>query len=200
VTLTVAFSSCKKFLQIPPPSNQVVSSTVFTSDAIATSAVVGIYSEMMGSLNQFCNSSTTFYGGLSADELYFYFTGNLDEFTKNQLTQANHTTITTIFWSPCYKYIYAGNLAIEQLNKSTGLSVAVKNMLLGESKFIRAFCYFYLLNLFGDVPLTTTSDYIYNSTLPRANQPLIYSQIINDLKDAQNLLSDNYPTTTGKTK
>jgi starch-binding outer membrane protein, SusD/RagB family len=188
-------SSCKKFVEIPPPANQIVSPLPFTNDATATGAVIGIYSEMMRALNQYSSNYTTLYAGMSADELYFYSPSPRDEFVKNQITQASHNSLTTFFWQPAYKYIYTANLCIEQLNISSSLSPQVKDMLLGECKFIRAFCYFHLVNLFGDVPLTTTSDYRINATLPRSSKAEIFDQIISDLKDAQNLLSVSYPTT-----
>lgn len=70
----------------------------------------------------------------------------------------------------------------------------MKNTLTGESKFIRAYCYFYLVNLFGDVPLITTTNFEINSHAPRTSVNVVYDQMINDLEDAQNLLPAAYPT------
>lgn len=190
----VPFSSCKKFVEIPPPINQIVSPLPFANDATATGAVIGIYSEMMRSLNLFSSNCTTLYAGMAADELYFYSPSIRDEFIKNQITEANHNNLTSFFWQPAYKFIYTANLCIEQLNISTALTLQVKNMLIGESKFIRAFCYFHLINLFGDVPLTTTSDYRNNANLPRTSKGNVFAQIISDLKDAQALLTPAYPS------
>jgi hypothetical protein len=57
---------------------------------------------------------------------------------------------------------------------------------------MRAFCYFYLVNLYGDVPLVLATDYKQNALLARTGKDQVYQQIISDLKDAQNLLSDKY--------
>lgn len=51
-----------------------------------------------------------------------------------------------------------------------------------------------MINLFGDVPLITTSDYRLNSTLPRTSKSKVYQQIISDLTDALNLLDTSYIT------
>jgi len=59
------------------------------------------------------------------------------------------------------------NAAIEGLNGTTSLTPSVKQQLLGEAKFMRAFFYFYLVNLFGDVPLATSTDWQVNSFLSR---------------------------------
>ncbi|HEY4196239.1 MAG TPA: hypothetical protein VGM63_11930, partial [Mucilaginibacter sp.] len=46
VILSVFSFSCKKFVEVPPPKNLLVNSNVFNSDASATSAISGIYSNM----------------------------------------------------------------------------------------------------------------------------------------------------------
>jgi starch-binding outer membrane protein, SusD/RagB family len=195
ITITfIFFASCKKFVEIPPPLNQIVNPIPFKDDATATATVIGIYSEMMRAPNQFSDNLTTLYAGMAADELYYYSPSPRDEFVKNEITQANHENLKTFFWAPAYKFIYSANLCVEQLNQSSSLTPQLKNTLIGESKFIRAYCYFYLVNLFGDVPLITTSDYRINSTLGRTSKNKVYEQIINDLMDALNLLDVSYPT------
>lgn len=186
--------SCKKFVEVPPPANQIVNPIPFQDDATATATVIGIYSEMMRAQNLFSNNLTTLYAGMSADELYYYSPSFRDEFVKNEITEANHENLRISFWEPAYKFIYTSNLCIEQLTKSSTLTPQLKNTLTGECKFIRAYCYFYLINLFGDVPLILTSDFRINSSLPRTPKEKVYEQIISDLNDAANLLGESYPT------
>lgn len=185
-------TSCKKFIEVEDPNDQLNSDKVFTDSSTATSAITGIYSEMLTNRNLFSNSAVTLYGGLSADELYFYTPGLKDEFTKNEITQVNHINIDNSFWKPAYKYIYSANLALEKLSQSQALSASLKNQLAGEAKFIRAFCYFHLINLLGDVPLITSTKYQNAATAPRTSITEIYSQIINDLNEAKTLLSTQY--------
>lgn len=188
-------TSCKKFIDVEDPNDQLNSYMVFSDSSTATSAITGIYSEMITNRNLFSNSAITLYGGMSADELYFYSPGLKDEFTKDEITQANHVNIDNSFWKPAYKYIYAANLAIEKLLQSQVLSGPLKDQLTGEAKFIRAFCYFHLVNLFGDVPLIVATKYQNAAIAPRASVAEIYSQIINDLKDAKTLLNVQYVST-----
>jgi hypothetical protein len=91
------------------------------------------------------------------------------------------------------------NLALERLSISNSLTPAVKQQLMGEAKFLRAFFYFYLTNLYGDVPLTTSSDYTANAVLSRSSQQLVYQQIIADLLSAQSLLSNGYVAADAET-
>lgn len=63
---------------------------------------------------------------------------------------------------------------------------------MGEAKFIRAFCYFYLVNLFGDVPLELSSVYQENQSIARSSAAKVYSQIIDDLNGAIDSLDYAY--------
>jgi hypothetical protein len=83
------------------------------------------------------------------------------------------------------------------LNQSQTLTPSLKDQLLGEAKFVRALTYFYLVNLFGDVPmpLTPDADYATNATLPRTPAADVWKQIITDLKEAQAQLPATYAGT-----
>jgi hypothetical protein len=54
--------------------------------------------------------------------------------------------------------------------------------------------YFYLINLFGDVPLVTSTDYSGNAVMPRTPVTEIYNRIINDQTNAIDLLKNAYPS------
>lgn len=190
----IHFSACKKFIEVPPPSDQVISETVFEDDGTATAAITGIYSQMMSTSSQFSSASLTIYAGMSADEIYNFSSGADDQFSKNQLTPLNGTLLSS-FWQPAYKYIYTANLCIEHLSKAQALTPSVMKTLLGEAKFIRAFCYFNLVNLFGPVPLVLSSDYRINGSLPASDEKKIFDQVISDLQEAKNLLPLSYTST-----
>jgi hypothetical protein len=195
ITLYIAialFTSCKKFLEVDPPANQITTDKVFASDETAVSSVNGVFSEMMANANQFCASGITFYAGMCADELRYYGPSDRDEFINNAIGITGQTTIEQYFWNSAYKYIYACNLVIDKLNSSNVVSKQVKDALLGETKFTRAFCYFYLVNLFGDVPLVTLSDYRASENLGRTSVSGVYNQVKADLSEAAALLPALY--------
>ena len=194
VFVLTCFQACKKFVEIPQPVDQLTSEFVFSDDNSAIKALTGIYSEMQRDQQQFSSGFTTFFAGMSADELNYYTPSFRDEFINNEITLANHTNIQYYFWDPCYRYIYVANKCIEGVNSSSALSDNVRNMILGEANFIRAFCYFHLVNFFGNVPLILTTSYQENQSFPRENEAVIYSQIIKNLIAAKTFLSSNYPT------
>jgi len=193
LVILVCIFSCRKFIQVPPPPNQVVSDAVFKDDNSATSAMIGLYSEMTKSNLNFANGAITLYGGLSADELYRTSpSSSIDAFTLNEIP-SNSTIIKNNFWTAPYSYIYHVNAVLEGLSNSK-VSDPVKTQLRGEAKMVRAFCYFYLVNLFGDVPLILTTDYRTNASEPRTHTNLVYDQIIRDLLDAKSSLKEEYPS------
>lgn len=191
---------CKKSLEVPAPTTSLNSANVFESDATAASVLTGIYTNMSLGENFFGSAGkmTTLplYTALSADELTLYSVAN-DRYSRyytNALTSTDDQV-----WSNIYQLIFKTNTAIEGLTASKLLTTAVKQQLMGEAKFLRAFFYFYLVNLYGDVPMVTTTDYKVNSLLPRTPQADVYKQIIADLLEAQSFLNANYVEADGIT-
>ena len=193
ITIILIYTGCKKFVTVDPPGDQIVNPRPFTDDGTATSTITGIYSEMMNNPQQFSCAYTTLLAGMYADELYYFTPGNFDEFTTCNISQVNHGLIESTFWVPMYKYIYAANLALEQLKAATLLSSPVKQRLTGEALFIRAFCYQHLVGLFGDVPLVLSSDYRQSVSLARTPKSDVYGQMKKDIAQAVELLPVSYP-------
>lgn len=196
--LTLTFASCKKIVEIDSPVNSVTTVQIFSSDADATSVVTGIYSQLINTRGtaRFSNGAITLYGGLSSDELAYTRTGLID-FFNNSLLSTN-TFISTSLWNPMYFTIYKCNATLEGLNSSTGVSEAVRNQLTGEVQLVRAFCYFYLVNLFSDVPLVLDIDWKSDALMKRTPTEYVYKQIVSDLKDAQSLLPLDYSLSKGE--
>lgn len=192
-------TSCKKYVAIEDPKDQLVNSSVFVNDATATSAMVGIYSDMNAYNYQFANVITTFMCAMSADEFtYASSSASFDEFKNNVVTAGN--SYVGIMWSQPYGFIYRANAVIEGASASTTLTPAVKNQLIGEATFIRAFCHFYLVNLFGDVPLIMDTDVLKNTNLPRTASAAVYAAVISDLTAAKKLLVTAYPGGAERTR
>jgi hypothetical protein len=61
-------------------------------------------------------------------------------------------------------------------------------------KTIRAISFFYLVNLFGDVPLITSTDVKINEGMARTSLEVVTDQIIKDLTDAVSVLTETYPS------
>lgn len=198
IPLIVVQASCKKLLDVVPPSNAITEDFVYTTDATAIGVLNGLYSTMNARTidNPIQgNGGIALVTGISSDELVLY-SGITNEVYRGFYKNALQATITPVsgsqHWSPLYNQAFKCNAAVEGLNTSTTLTQAVKRQLLGEAKFMRAFFYFYLVNLFGDVPLALTTDPQINTLLARSSKTQVYQQVIQDLKEAQDLLSPDY--------
>ncbi len=193
ILLTSFNYSCKKFIDVGPPSNQLIKSVVFEDDVTANGAMIGLYSSFIntGGFSDGGTGSITFLGALSADELIYRNTSvSYLEFLNNNLLSTN--PLIPSFWDQGYSYIYKANSIIEGLQTSKNVSGALKSQLLGEATFIRAFTHFYLVNLFGKIPYIKTTEYEQNNSIGRMDVPDVYQQIIEDLQNAKSLLSENY--------
>ncbi|MBN9383744.1 MAG: RagB/SusD family nutrient uptake outer membrane protein [Chitinophagaceae bacterium] len=196
VSLAIGLSqlSCRKMVTVPNPVLSITTNAVFTTDAQASSAMAGIYTQLVNGSLSFSNGYLTILGGMSADELYYYGVGDaqIKAFSPNQLLSTN--SYSYIIWTSAYKAIYGANAVIEGIvaSTSTGLTDSVRKELTAEAKFIRAFAYFYLTSLFGDVPLAMTVDFNKTRYMPRTPAKDVYQQILTDLKDAQSVLPPDY--------
>lgn len=190
----VLFGSCQKFIEIDNPIDKINASNVFTDDATATSAVLGMYARLVTVSPAFSNGAITIHLGTSADELnYTGSATDMSTFYTNSLNSANFTLYRD-FWRYPYETIYHANSCIEGLTNATLITPSLKTQLLGEAYFIRAFCYYYLVNNFGDVPLLTTTDFEMNAVKPRTSTTEVLNLVKEDLKLAVGMLSPTYPS------
>lgn len=195
--LQMHITGCKKLIEIPPPVSTITTEQVFASPAEATAAMAGIYSELISGNASFASYSTTVFCGMSADELTVVNTTEGPQFAKNNLFSGN-LIVGYNFWQSLYANIYRANAIIEGLQNSTNINDSIKASLVGEARFIRAFCNFYLVNLFGPVPLVTTSNWRKTNLLARAPVDNVYEQIVSDLKEARQKLAKDYSVGKGE--
>ena len=191
ICLLITQSSCKKLIDVSPPVTSLTGASVFTTDANAIGVLTGLYSGLISSSNLSTGFiSMSLFPALSADELSVF--GTNATYTPYYVNNLNSSANGNIYWNTEYPMLFTINSAIAEISATNSLTPAIRQQLLGEAKFMRAFCYFYLVNMYGDVPLVTDIDYNSNSKLSRTVQAKVFQQIITDLKDAQGLLSVNY--------
>ena len=192
--LGMLINSCDSFVEVSLPTSQLTSVSVFENYATADAALTDIYAKIRdkglltgtnrGLSNQLGNYTDEImpFGTPSNPSLNFYNAALLPE----------NTDIGT-YWNTSYNQIYAANSVIEGAGASNALSDQEKKHLKGEALFIRAFLHFYLVNLFGDVPYVTGTDYQKNSSLGRLPASAVYQNIVSDLESSIVLLNDVTP-------
>jgi hypothetical protein len=194
ICLSLSFAGCEDFINPDDPIGQIPQNTVFEDEATATAAVMTLY----GNLRDNVLLTGGAYGmnvlmGYYADELDYYgLPGQAGGAFYGHQIVASDTRVRSI-WNQAYNQIYMCNSALEGIEASVSISGEVKNQLKGEVLFIRAVTHFYIVNLFGDIPYITTTDYLINKDVSRMAEDLVYERILGDLSDARSLLTEEYP-------
>ncbi|HYG19401.1 MAG TPA: RagB/SusD family nutrient uptake outer membrane protein [Ohtaekwangia sp.] len=198
--LATLFHGCDDFVEIAPPRTELIQQTVFADDNTAEAAVTDIYFTLKS--NGFASGGATSISLLtsfSSDEQICYPANSAmayQQFNNNDLQPDNG--FIDILWSDMYRVIFKANAVLEGLSVSHGVSEGVKSRLAGEARFIRAFCYFYLVNLWGDVPLILTTNYRENNRPLRIPVEDVYRKIIDDLRYAAVVLPADYGISAGE--
>ena len=162
--------ACEDFVEVDAPDYKIIREDVFNSEETARSAMTGIYNELFrSSFSNGTQYSVTVLGALSGNLLMNIRETNLVrmEFQQHEISAEN--TSNLFLWTSAYNMIYNTNAFLEGLQSSETIGSEVKNQLQGEAKFVRAFTYFYLVNLYGEVPLVLTTDYEQNQLANRTH-------------------------------
>ncbi len=184
---------CDSFVDVETPNSQLTGVTVFEDRTTANAALISIYAKLRdtGMIAGNANGSGVCLG-LYADELTYYgATDDNTSFIFNNTMLAT-TSMASQLWNESYQQIYSANAVIYGCENSTGLSTADKNQFIGEALFVRALVHSYLVNLYGDVPYITTTDYEVNRLVSRMPTNEVYTNIIADLNEAIALLPEAY--------
>ena len=201
----VLFQGCDSLLDVDPYQS-IDSEQVLTDADNVKSVLVGAY-DAMGSSNM--------YGGwymMTADFLAaageFEFTGTFfgprQIWAKQQLYDNGQLTST---WISSYNTINVLNTALSGLDLLEG---ADRARVEGEARLIRGMVYFELVRLYAapyeagqvnnqpGVPLvlTPTTDIGEDANVARSSVDAVYDQIIDDLTEARDMLSDVNPERT----
>ncbi len=121
-------------------------------------------------------------GSTPTDALYLL---EIDDFSFD----ATNSSFSGV-WRGYYNAIARANLAILRI-PDVDMDETLKKRLIGESKFLRAYSYFLLVQWFGDVPIITAplgGDAYYNQERKPVQE--VYAQIERDLLDAVDALPE----------
>lgn len=192
----VVMPACKKLIR-QNPITEVNGDQLFSSDQSATSVVLGITTKIMEAVS-FFNGQGTRNLGLYGDELIRNSSPGASDlaFFNNDVKTSEPVVLE--WWNTGYYYVYCANSTLEKLERSTALSTAVKQQLQGETRFLRALVYFYLVNLYGQLPLVLVTDPAITSGLLKSPEPVIYNQVISDLLQAYAEVEEAYPVMIGR--
>lgn len=120
--------------------------------------------------------------------------GGSDKLILDNLEHTAATGSIDAMWTRFYKTIGRANQSIRYTENFGLTDQNYKNRLVGEAKFLRALHYFWLVRMFGDVPIQEIDNT--ESWVTRRSKADVYAYIEQDLLDAINLLpnKNQYPS------
>jgi starch-binding outer membrane protein, SusD/RagB family len=175
--LIFCFVSCSDFLDTTPTS--VTPETYFNNKEEVKSFLTSVYAPLM---------AESFYGGdyawkIAAEDLGYYArtaaTGSVVSGSTNISDGALQST-----WRILYDGINRANMMLENIDRAIPAAAdsVVREQYRSETRFLRAFYYFTLVENFGDVPFRTNTPSDINSlSLARTNKEVIYDFIISEM-------------------
>lgn len=184
--LLITTSSCKKFLDQEVPG-KFAEQDFYKTDNDALQATTAIYNFMTAHYNSNW-ASVYFVKSLPSDESNAAGSGPGDQPGYQTLDDYNFDATNDKVrdaWKMCYYTIFRTNKVINKVVPETDL----RKRLIAEAKVIRAYNYFELVSLWGDVPLVLDDvpPSQYTST-PRTAKAGVYAQIEKDCQEAMAVL------------
>ncbi|MCU0457774.1 MAG: RagB/SusD family nutrient uptake outer membrane protein [Bacteroidales bacterium] len=187
--VALVFTACEDRFDKDPLS-LITSQNMWSTESEARAGITGMYSRFRSTFN-----TETFL-------IWFEFrsgfwkvgasgAGQWDDLFLNT---PNATSTPSTNWNDIYRVIGAANLALKYIPEINFSDDDVKNTLLADAFFIRAFCYFALGRIWGNVPLITTpiealdDENLYS---PRSDVDLVFGLVKDDIDQALTLIADD---------
>jgi len=198
--VVVSLVSCGEDFLSPDPISAVGAAGYFTTPAQVETGVINIYDGMQG-VNTTGNNSNR------AVQLEFYLSEMRSDNTRTKSSEGeaaqfeNYTIepsngIIADYYRSMYAIIFKANTVLENI----GVAGSSAAQFEGEAKFARAYAYFQLVRLYGDVPLidAVVGPLDTETQFTRRSTADIYSLIVSDLGTAAANLDNTYKTRASK--
>jgi hypothetical protein len=190
ILASLSVMGCKKAL-VENPAGQVVGDVALKTVDGLNAALVGAYKPLSVSYVTGFNNAAVVAVLMGSDDLTTHPASNkadLREFDQYHVSNLNDRMPT--IWNGCYKSIQGANNIISNYTSTVGSADTI-NQILGEAYFLRAFNYYWLVRLWGPIPLITSAVYSADVLKTTVTQPAnVYKLIESDLGNAIKLMGD----------
>jgi hypothetical protein len=186
--LVFAFA-CDDILDTDPFINTVTREEILSNPNLVRLAVNGLYTENLLQNGSY-NGDFILYILPAADDVY-NTSINYDELKNNSYTPVNPYIGYT--WEDFYKSVFYSNDILELVKDAVAAgTISAKEAAVynAEAKYFRAYSYFELTTLWGDVPLVLSTDILSTSLQPRESKDKVIQLVIDDLKETAATLAD----------
>ncbi|SFE01390.1 Starch-binding associating with outer membrane [Chitinophaga sp. CF118] len=188
-------SSCSKILDLEP-HNSTFTDAYFTNEQDANTALAGAYAILRNVL--MTDNCWHMYGDVAAGEFKpdgNYDAGAIDVASGNYIGGNAPGGLRN--WQKFYKLLQQVNLIIDKvpgIDDNKFLDTTAKRHVIGEAYFLRAFTYFYMSRIWGDVPLKLAPDLNADEAknIPRSPADSVLMQCLADLEIAKGALDFGY--------
>lgn len=201
----VIFTSCGDEYLNPLPDTVVSLESYFASDADVLSGIYGIYDALQGTSEATETNIGRANRGVQFEHL---LTEHRSDNTRNATLEGSKSDFhryvveavnveSEDYYQSMYEVIFRANNILNYIDiahESNRASYAA------EAKFLRAYAYFKLVRLFGDVPLVTSVVDPGNTEVlfTRVATSDIYAQIVTDLQEAVDVLDNSSKSRASK--
>lgn len=200
----LALVSCSEDYLSPSPTAAVGATDYYKTEAQLEAGVISMYDAIQG-VNILANTNVN---NNHSVQFEYYLTEMRSDNTKTKSSEGeaaqfeNYSIestngIVTDYYRSCYDIIFRANTVLENLDVASGSTAAKFE---GEAKFVRAYAYFNLVRLFGDVPLVdrVIAPLDTDVQFTRVSTSEIYNLIVSDLDVAAKSLDNTYKTRASK--
>ncbi|WP_338407835.1 RagB/SusD family nutrient uptake outer membrane protein [uncultured Flavobacterium sp.] len=191
--IVVALSSCSSdFLDVAPTST-LTTGNAYNSAQDLSNALNGAYRTFYEEYYQWDN---VLLGDVRSDNSYNANGDSpIDAYDQLNITTSNNRMMAN--WSQLYTGIARANIILEKIKSVNDPELDKNNLrqnIIGQASFLRAFHYFQLVRNYGGVPIELHSNSTDPGTinLPRSTEKEVYDQIDADLQIALANLPDSY--------
>lgn len=206
VLTAIGISSCDtdEFLN-PLPDTVIVIDTYFAKDSDVLAGIIGIYDAAQG-VNE--NTETNITRANRGVQFEYLITEHRSDNTRGATTEGSKADFhrylvdannvqSEDYYQSMYEVIFRANNVLKYIDVASEDNQA---RYAAEAKFMRAYAYFNLVRLFGDVPLVTAVvGPLDNQTLfTRVPVAEIYQQIVEDLQEAVSNLDNTHKSRASK--
>lgn len=191
VAVVLLSASCKKNLDLDQ-KGVYNTDNYFRNETDAVNAVSGIYS-LLEQEDYISHAETTF--DVASDDYWRSGDHSEDEAIENLTYDASNAQVR-YSWTYKYETVNRSTNAIVNIPKITDISADIKTRSMGEAYFFRAFGYWRLMLIYGDVPIITDEDFASNNfNKPKSTIEEVRKQIESDLLKAVEMLPEAYGAT-----
>jgi hypothetical protein len=201
LALMLSVASCGKDYLSPNLESLVNADIFYTTEAQLENGIINMYDGIQG-----VNSTST--NDNHAIQVEFYLTEMRSDNTRTKASEGEAAQfesytieatngIVQDYYGSFYNIIYRSNIVLENLAVATD---ANRVKFEAEARFVRAYAYFNLVRLYGDIPLVdrVISAQDVDVQYTRVATSTIYDFIVADLQNAVDGLDNTYKTRASK--